>query len=134
MSTTVIIVYNMDPQAIAAALAAVASATTGTTIEIRAGGLPSTALAVEEEQLARRLRAHGLTDRECDLVRLDVQGFSRAEIAEQLGISPTTLKKYWSVIYDKLGIQRRSMLRLWIMQAQHTSPDSAPAVRQPIGG
>jgi DNA-binding CsgD family transcriptional regulator len=78
------------------------------------------------------LRAHGLTDRECDLVRLDVASFSRAEIAEQLRISPRTLKKYRTIIYSKLGIQRRPMLRQWLMQAQHTSADSAPLARRAV--
>lgn len=63
----------------------------------------------------------GLTARECQLVHLDLHGFSRREIAQHLGLAPTTVKTYWKTIYSKLGICRRSQLRAWL-NAQQQRP------------
>ena len=60
------------------------------------------------------LAARGLTARQCDLVLLDVQGHTRAEIAERCELSPLTVKKYWLAIYARLGMHRRQSLRAWI--------------------
>lgn len=62
------------------------------------------------------LTARGLSMRQCDLVLLDVQGFSRTEIAARCDLSPATIKKYWLAIYTRLGIHRRQALRIWLSE------------------
>lgn len=54
-----------------------------------------------------------LTDRECDVVRLWVRGFTDSEICAQLFISKNTLKKHISNIFRKLEITSRvELLRI----------------------
>lgn len=62
------------------------------------------------------LIARGLSMRQCDLVLLDVQGYSRTEIAEHCDLSPATIKKYWLAIYARLGMHRRQAVRLWLAE------------------
>ena len=69
---------------------------------------------LEDTTIRALLTQHGLTSRQCDLVLLDVEGYTRADIAARCGISPATVKKYWAAIYATLGIQRRQTLRAWL--------------------
>ena len=91
----------------------------GEVLAIRAGQemLPIESLANigDEAAVRRQQRAHGLTPRQCDLVVLDVQGHSRADIAEMCGVSAATVKKYWAEIYRRLGVKSRSALRAWVL-------------------
>jgi LuxR family maltose regulon positive regulatory protein len=49
-----------------------------------------------------------LTPRELEVTRLICQGHSNAEIARQLVVAVSTVKKHTSHIYDKLGVHSRS--------------------------
>jgi LuxR family maltose regulon positive regulatory protein len=49
-----------------------------------------------------------LTEREQDVLRLIAAGLMNREIAEQLVISPETVKKHTGSIYAKLGVSRRT--------------------------
>ena len=49
-----------------------------------------------------------LTPREVELLRLVAAGHSNKEIAARLALSPNTVKMYNSVIYEKLGVRRRT--------------------------
>jgi LuxR family maltose regulon positive regulatory protein len=49
-----------------------------------------------------------LTARELEVTRLICQGYSNAEIARQLVVAVSTIKKHASHIYDKLGVRSRS--------------------------
>jgi len=51
-----------------------------------------------------------LTDRELEVLRLVAQGFSNAEIAETLVLSPATAKTHVSRILAKLGARDRAQL------------------------
>jgi len=53
-------------------------------------------------------RYNALTQRERDVLRLVAQGYSAAEIGEQLFISPKTVDTYKQRISEKLGISHRS--------------------------
>jgi DNA-binding CsgD family transcriptional regulator len=74
----------------------------------------------EAASIRTLLTSYGLTPRQCDLVLLDVQGYTRADIAAHCDISPATVKKYWAAIYARLGIQRRQALRAWLLAQFHS--------------
>lgn len=62
------------------------------------------------EQRYYLFRAKGLTQREAEVARLACNNLSNREIAEQLYISETTVKKHMSHIFEKLGIASREEL------------------------
>ena len=59
---------------------------------------------------AEILKAYGLTKRELEIAGLIAQGKSNGEIAEQLYISETTVKKHVSNMFEKMGISKREEL------------------------
>lgn len=64
--------------------------------------------ASETYEAYRRL---GLTNREAELAILIEQGKSNCEIAAELNISETTVKKHISNIFEKLEVSRREQIR-----------------------
>lgn len=64
--------------------------------------------ASEAYEAYRRL---GLTNREAELALLIEQGKSNGEIAAELNISETTVKKHISNIFEKLEVCRREQIR-----------------------
>ncbi|MDQ2906115.1 MAG: response regulator transcription factor [Chloroflexota bacterium] len=69
-----------------------------------ADGLPPPAPSQPQAQI----EALGLTERECDVLRLIVQGPSNREIAADLYISETTIKPHINHIFAKLGARDRA--------------------------
>lgn len=57
------------------------------------------------------LQELGLTKREVEIALLVIQNETNAEIAEQLFISETTVKKHMSNIFSKLGISQRQEIK-----------------------
>jgi PAS domain S-box-containing protein len=49
-----------------------------------------------------------LTERETEVLRLAAEGFSGPGIAEQLGLSPATVKTHFEHVYEKLGVGDRA--------------------------
>jgi DNA-binding NarL/FixJ family response regulator len=49
-----------------------------------------------------------LTDREMEVLQLLALGLANKQIAQELGISPNTVKFHVSLIYDKLGVTNRT--------------------------
>jgi DNA-binding NarL/FixJ family response regulator len=86
----------------------------GRRLATSAPSLPETA------SIRTLLTSYGLTPRQCDVVLLDVQGYTRTDIAFHCGISPATVKKYWNAIYAALGIQGRQALRAWVLAQVHS--------------
>lgn len=64
----------------------------------------------EDERLESFSRAFGLTNREAEVMVLLVQGRSVNRIAEQLIISPNTVKTHRNRLYAKLGVHNRQEL------------------------
>ncbi|HEX6117285.1 MAG TPA: LuxR C-terminal-related transcriptional regulator [Solirubrobacterales bacterium] len=64
-----------------------------------------------EQELLPAARGGGrraLTERELQVLRLAAEGSSGPRIAQQLGISPTTVKTHFENIYEKLGSPDRA--------------------------
>ncbi len=59
------------------------------------------------------LAAHGLTERETELVTLVADGKTNREIAETLYLSEGTVRNYLSVILEKLGLRDRTQLAIF---------------------
>lgn len=68
-------------------------------------------VSVDAEQLYFYFRSVGLTAREAEVARLLYNRLSNAEIAGQLFISETTVKKHVTHIFEKLDIERRDQIR-----------------------
>ena len=61
-----------------------------------------------------------LTPRELDIVRLVGKGLGNKEIAQELGVSVTTVRTHLNRVYDKLGPGSRVELALYASQAGGT--------------
>lgn len=61
---------------------------------------------------AQAARTYDLTRREEKVLLLLIQGKSPADVAEQLVVSPNTVKTHIRNLYRKLGINRREDLSL----------------------
>jgi DNA-binding NarL/FixJ family response regulator len=57
-------------------------------------------------------RSDGLTERECEVVRLISEGLSNKDIADRLCISSITVRHHLTNIFDKLGVSNRQKLLL----------------------
>lgn len=64
----------------------------------------------------------GLTERECDTLRLLATGCSNREIAERLVISPRTAEHHVQHIYEKLGVSTRAAAIMFALQHDLVSP------------
>lgn len=63
-----------------------------------------------DEESDEKLRFQELTNREQEVIRLSVKGFTSREIGEKLIISPKTVDTYRQRAFEKLGIDHRSDL------------------------
>jgi predicted ATPase/DNA-binding CsgD family transcriptional regulator len=58
----------------------------------------------------------GLTPRELEVLRLTAQGLPDKKIASRLGISPRTVGRHLSAIYDKLEVRTRAQATRWALE------------------
>jgi DNA-binding CsgD family transcriptional regulator len=65
------------------------------------------------------MSAYRLTEREQELTRLMLQGFSTAEIAERLVISVHTVQQHLKNVFDKTGVRSRRELVTKILLAHY---------------
>ncbi|QRN84607.1 hypothetical protein JR334_06315 [Clostridia bacterium] len=74
--------------------------------------------SISEAELVHRL---GLTERECEVVGLLIDGLMNRELAEELNISENTVKTHVKSIYRKLGVSNRlQLIHLLRMQKNET--------------
>jgi DNA-binding NarL/FixJ family response regulator len=71
-----------------------------------AGGVDASSRVVEE-----------LTARELEVLRLLAQGLDNSEIAKQLYLSPTTVKRHISGVFAKVGAGNRVEAAIWAVRA-----------------
>lgn len=65
---------------------------------------------IDELRLPARAKGQLLTEREAEILSLLRGGLSTAEIASELGISPTTVRRHISKLLRKMGARERSQL------------------------
>ncbi len=80
-------------------------------VPLIAGGSSRVAVIVEPAHPARisplLMAAYRLTEREQELTRLVLQGFSTSEIADRLVISAHTVQQHLKSVFDKTGVHSR---------------------------
>ena len=65
---------------------------------------------VEKSDLNHKLEEAGITQKECDVIRLVAEGMSNKEIAAELFLGEGTVRNYISNILDKLELRDRTQL------------------------
>ena len=77
-------------------------------------GARRVAVIVESAHPARiaslLMAAYGLTEREQEVTRLVLQGYSTVEIATRLAVMPQTIQQHLKSIFDKTGVRSRREL------------------------
>lgn len=81
---------------------------------------------VRDARVLTFAQAHGMTARETEVVALVCQGRTRTYIADELGISPNTVKGYIHTIYQKAHVADKQGL---IDQIESSSADRTPRHR-----
>ena len=61
-------------------------------------------------------RAHGLTEREIEVLRLAARGLTNKQIAAQLVVSPRTVQHHLAHVYEKTGRRTRAGAALFAME------------------
>jgi NarL family two-component system response regulator LiaR len=89
---------------------AIEDAAAGKTVRI---DHPTNAHNEQPEPFAWPGKAAGLSAREAEILTLITSGFSNAEIATHLYLSPNTVKTYIRTAYRKIGVTRRSQAVRW---------------------
>jgi HD-GYP domain-containing protein (c-di-GMP phosphodiesterase class II) len=90
--------------------------------EVRSGRLDPDAVhavlaeAGHDVPRTRRERPAGLSEREVEVLRLMARGHSNRVMAEQLYLSPDTIKHHIQHIYDKVGVATRAGATLFAME------------------
>ena len=90
--------------------------------EVRAGRLDGDAVhavlaeAGHRVPPARRERPAGLSGREVEVLRLLARGLSNRDMAEQLFVSPDTVKHHIQHIYDKTAVSTRAGATMFAME------------------
>jgi NarL family two-component system response regulator LiaR len=69
---------------------------------------PGAAQALVQAATQPPTPGHDLTERECDVLALLVEGLNNTQIADKLVVSPSTIKSHVSHILAKLGVASRT--------------------------
>lgn len=71
---------------------------------------------MKRDFLSDRLDINNLSDREKEICKLIVLGYSNKEISDELYISLNTVKNHLNNIYKKLGVSDRTQAAVAIMK------------------
>lgn len=75
---------------------------------------PKKAINMTEEEVYFFFRSQGLTKKESEIARLITIGMTNLEIAEELYIAESTVKKHVSHIFEKLEIKSREEVKYYL--------------------
>lgn len=98
----------------------------------RIGVLIEQAVPVEAH-LLERINDIDLSPRQKEIALLSARGFSNAEIALRLGLSPHTLKDHFKAIYLRLTINSQRELAALLLSDERANPPPRWEVEQTIG-
>jgi DNA-binding CsgD family transcriptional regulator len=79
----------------------------------------------------RRRGIQHLSRREREVLQLPAQGFSNADIARILFISPATVAKHMEHIFDRTGVRTRSAAAALALPSPLTGPADSSPLRRP---
>jgi DNA-binding NarL/FixJ family response regulator len=68
------------------------------------------------EELQQRRRMESLTERECEIVTLIGEGLRNEQIAARMGVAEKTVRNHLSAVFDKLGVNDRLGLAVYLYQ------------------
>lgn len=74
----------------------------------------------------QNLAAHGISEKEADIIKLVAQGLSNREIADTLYLSEGTVRNYISVILEKLQLRDRTQLAVFYLGSPGQGTDLSP--------
>ena len=90
------------------------------------------ALAGVEQPAAASKPAHGLTDRELEVLNLVAQGKTNSDIARELFITTKTVKYHLSGVFSKLGVRNRTEAATFALSHGLVSPQRPEAPEAPV--
>ena len=70
----------------------------------------------QRQRSTRRQWPMGLTDREVDVLRLIAKGMNRAQVADSLTVSESTVRSHLEHIYSKAGVNSRAGATMFAME------------------
>ena len=75
-----------------------------------AAGAPIPRRGRGDSEVPEELRALGVTSRELDVLKLVAEGLTNREISERLVLSPKTVERHLSSLFDRTGRRTRGAL------------------------
>lgn len=79
------------------------------------GAVRAVVAAAGEEQPPPPMWPAGLSDREVDVLRLAVQGFTIRQVATRLAVAPKTIDRHLQNCYAKIGVSSRAAAALFVL-------------------
>jgi DNA-binding NarL/FixJ family response regulator len=83
--------------------------------------------ASSEQTAPLRLEAHGLTQREREIATMLVAGQTATDVAQQLCLSPHTVRDHAKAIYEKTGTRNRRELTAKVFHEEYRPHLTGPA-------
>ncbi len=82
---------------------------------------------MQDDQATTQLTAAGLSRREAEVLKLVADGATNAQVAQQLHVAPSTVKRHLDHIYSKLGVRGRMQA---VSAARDLATHHAPKAKQ----